>query len=266
MFVLPQRHNIVVRLLARSRAAVGKARMAQGHGSDRAIDISQLRNPYHSSQEAFTEDKLASKDPIKQFEHWFKDAAKDNINDVNAMTLATVGSNGRPSARIVLLKGFGQDGFKFFTNHRSKKGQDLAVNPYVALVFYWGSLHRSIRVEGKAEKLTEEESVAYFRTRPRLSQIAAHVSANQSSPIQSRNQITQVDKELQKKFEGCEVAKPSYWGGYIVRPDSIEFWHGHTTRMHDRIRFRKIEPDDNEIKDSYLKQGENGWWYERLMP
>lgn len=228
-------------------------------------DVSQIRNPYMLPSEAFTEDRLSSKNPIKQFEQWFKEAAEHSLDDVNACTLATVGANGRPSARIILLKGYGENGFKFFTNYRSRKGRELAENPFVALVFFWGFQHRSIRIEGKVERIPEEESVEYFNTRPKPSQIAAHVSTEQSSPIPNRDYITNLDKELQAKYEGKEVPKPDYWGGYLVKPDSIEFWQGQTTRMHDRIKFRKDIPD-SEMNSPNLKKGENGWFYERLMP
>lgn len=247
-------------LACERRFAMDRNGASHGHP-----DVSQMRNPYKLPSEAFTEDHLVSKDPIKQFEHWFKEAAEHSVEDVNALTLATVSAHGRPSARMVLLKGYGPDGFTFYTNHLSRKGKELAKNPYVAMVFFWGFQHRSVRIEGKAERISEEESARYFKTRSKLSQIAAHVSTEQSSPIPNRDYITNLDEELQVKYDGKEVPKPEYWGGYLVKPQSIEFWQGQTTRMHDRIVFRRNDADD-EMNSPHLKKGENGWCYERLMP
>lgn len=265
MLAVYRARKVLVFKAAFQATLIASQRKLAMSGSHDHPDVSQIRNPYKLPDEAFTEDNLVSLDPIKQFEQWFKDAAEHSLEDVNALTLATVGAGGRPSARIVLLKGYGPDGFKFFTNHCSRKGKELAANPYVALVFFWGFQHRSIRIEGKAERISEEESVRYFETRPKPSQIAAHVSTEQSSPIPNRDYITKLDEELRAKYDGKEVPKPEYWGGYLVRPDSFEFWQGQTTRMHDRIKFHKGIPDD-EMNSPYLKKGENGWFYERLMP
>lgn len=169
------------------------------------------------------------------------------------MTLATVSADGRPSARIVLLKGFGQDGFRFFSNYHSRKGRELEGNPFAALVFYWPAMNRSVRVEGRVEQLPAEASDQYFHSRPHGSQLGAAVS-HQSSVLPSREDLAQRMEELKAKYpEGTEVPRPENWGGFLLRPDGIEFWQGQSSRLHDRIKF---------VRDSSEKE----WTIQRLSP
>ncbi|CAK8678115.1 unnamed protein product [Clavelina lepadiformis] len=207
---------------------------------------------------------LVSKDPFKQFDNWFK-LAKSNpeIVEPHSMTLATVKEDGRPAARTVLLMGYDEKGFKFFTNNQSAKASELTATPYASLVFYWVQICRSIRIEGKVEKLPQEITEDYFARRPQTSQLAALISPNQSSAIESRSILTQRLNELQGKFKDDSPPLPEFMSAYIVIPDSIEFWQGQSTRMHDRILFTKKE---NRIDSEFLHYGENGWVYQRLEP
>lgn len=232
-----------------------------------AVDsgVSSMRASYRGRQDVFTEEDLAFKEPIGQFTEWFNQARNnEKILEANAMCLATASKDGTPSARYVLLKGFGPDGFKFFTNYESRKGKELDENPKAALTFYWDVLRRSIRIEGKVLRLSEKESDEYFHSRPRESQIGACAS-NQSTPISGRCVLTSAEQELTTKYSDHIIPRPSYWGGYILIPHSIEFWQGQSTRLHDRIRFRL--PENSEKPDGkLLHEGENGWVYERLAP
>ncbi|XP_002732679.1 pyridoxine-5'-phosphate oxidase-like [Saccoglossus kowalevskii] len=171
---------------------------------------------------------------------------------------------GRPSARCLLLKGFTRAGFQFFTDYESRKARDLASNPYAALVFFWEPLHRSVRVQGSVEKVSVEESTEYFRSRPRESQISACAS-KQSSVIESRDVLTKKTDELRKLYADKEVPKPENWGGFLVKPEVVEFWQGQSTRAHDRIQFRR--PKNGEVVDEKMTHtGDDGWVYERLSP
>lgn len=236
-----------------------------GDKIDMDVDIKGMRVKYNEEEDAFLEEDLCSKEPIGQFREWFEDACKcEDIVEVNAMTLATATKDGIPSARCVLLKGFGKDGFKFFTNYNSRKSAELDENPHCALMFYWGEIHRCVRIEGTAEKLSAKESDDYFQTRPRPSQIGACVS-NQSQLVTSRKVLVDKEGELVEKYAGKPVFRPTNWGGYIVNPTSVEFWQGQSNRIHDRIRFRRPKP--GEVVDNVLtKMGEDGWVYERLQP
>lgn len=189
-------------------------------------------------------------DPIVQFGHWFADAETADLIEPTAMTLATADAGGRPSARMVLLKGFDQRGFVFYTNYGSRKADELAGNPSAALVFWWPSLQRQVRVEGIVERVTREESEAYFRTRPLGSQLGAWASA-QSQVIAGRAELERRLEELEARYGDGEVPLPPFWGGYRVHPEVIEFWQNRPNRLHDRLRYRRV-PD--------------GWTIERLSP
>jgi pyridoxamine 5'-phosphate oxidase len=176
-------------------------------------------------------------DPIRQFGAWLAEAGAAGVRWPGAMTVATVDSSGSPSARVVLLRGHDERGFTFFTSRESRKGTELARNPRAALVFYWEQLDRQVRVEGRVEEVSEDESRAYFRTRPRGSQIAAWASP-QSSPLSGRAELEALFRSAEQRFESVpEVPLPPFWGGYRVSAESIEFWQSGEHRLHDRIRY-----------------------------
>ena len=177
-------------------------------------------------------------DPIAAVAAWFDEATRAGLRHPNAMALATVGADGRPSARMVLLKSFDEHGFVFFTNRESRKGDELGANPYAALVLYWEPLNRQVRVEGAVERLDDAESAAYYATRPRGSQLAAWVSP-QSRPIESRDVLVARVAELAERYEGQEIPLPPFWGGYRVVPDAVELWQSRPDRLHDRIRYER---------------------------
>ncbi len=171
--------------------------------------------------------------PVVQFSRWIEQAVSSDVPDANAMTLSTVGKDGRPSARVVLLKYYGEEGFAFFTNYESKKGRDLAANPHTVLHFFWPQLDRQVAVYGKVEKTSREESEKYFLSRSVESRIAAWAS-NQSRVIESRKFLDEKFEELRAKFDG-DVPLPPFWGGFRLTPDRFEFWQGRQNRLHDRI-------------------------------
>lgn len=191
-----------------------------------------------------------SQEPLEQFEHWFAEAKRAGVEVPEAMTLATADGEGVPSARMVLLKGAGEDGFVFYTGYGSRKSEELEQNPRAALVFYWRPLGRQVRVEGSVERVSEPESAAYFATRPRGSQLAAWAS-QQSRPLGSRDELERRYAELEREYEDREVPLPPHWGGYRLRPEAIEFWEHRENRLHDRLRYTRAR---------------EGWKVERLSP
>ncbi|NRA55524.1 MAG: pyridoxamine 5'-phosphate oxidase [Gammaproteobacteria bacterium] len=174
--------------------------------------------------------------PINMFAKWFEQAKDSGIILPESMTVATATADGRPSARVVLLKSFDQDGFVFFTNYNSRKGGELAQNPHAAIVFHWNILQRQVRIEGAIEKVSEQESLAYFHSRPRGSQIGAWAS-HQSQVIESRETLAATVKQLEQQYAGQEIPLPPFWGGFRVKPSHIELWQGRSDRLHDRYSF-----------------------------
>ncbi|XP_024866417.1 pyridoxine-5'-phosphate oxidase isoform X2 [Kryptolebias marmoratus] len=216
------------------------------------------------SKQCFEESQLVSLDPIQQFGNWFDEATKcPEIGEANAMCIATATRDGRPSARMVLLKGYSNEGFRFFTNYESRKGVELDSNPHACLVFYWEPLNRQIRIEGSVEKIPRQSSCEYFQSRPKSSQIGAAVS-RQSRPIPSRDYLRQKNAELEKKYKDTEVPMPNDWGGYVVKPYSMEFWQGQTNRLHDRIVFTRKEV--GEKLGELQQEAAGGWVFQRLSP
>ncbi|XP_051523309.1 pyridoxine-5'-phosphate oxidase, partial [Myxocyprinus asiaticus] len=218
-----------------------------------------------TAAQCFEEDQLASLDPIKQFGNWFDQAIKcQEVGEANAMCLSTATKDGCPSARMVLLKGYSEEGFRFFTIYESRKGSELDSNPYACLVFYWEPLNRQIRIEGTAERIPYESSRDYFHSRPKSSQISAVVS-RQSTLIPSRQYLRDKNAELEERYKNTEVPMPDYWGGYIVKPFLTEFWQGQTNRLHDRIVFLRPKEEETELRDMQ-HQAAGGWIYQRLSP
>src|ERR1700744_3622095 len=213
------------------------------------MNLSDLREDYRHGS---LDHAQLKPNPIAQFEAWFQEAlaAQPGRLDANAMTLATVDGSGRPSSRIVLLKTVDERGFSFFTNYDSRKGRELAANPQAALTFFWADLERQVCVAGSVDKLSVAESEAYFKSRPRGSQLAAWAS-EQSQAVPDRAALETRWYDLEKKFPG-EIPLPPNWGGFVVKPDRIEFWQGRPSRLHDRF--------------SYLRQADGTWKIERLSP
>lgn len=211
-------------------------------------DIASIRKDYILQT---LEEKDAEKNPMNQFEKWWKAAIESDIDEVNAMTLVTVGENAKPSARIVLLKDVEPEGFVFFTNYQSNKGHQIEHNNQVALLFFWKELERQVRIEGIVEKISEEKSQQYFSSRPVGSQIGAWASP-QSKIISSRKILDDNVEKFTNEFKGKNIPKPPHWGGYIVKPNKIEFWQGRSSRLHDRLCYHTTESDH--------------WAIERLAP
>ncbi len=209
--------------------------------------LADLRKDY--SLAGLAEKDLA-RDPFRQFEKWFQEAEAAKLTEPNAMTLCTATRDGRPSGRTVLLKGLDGRGFVFYSNYESRKGRELHENPHATLVFPWIALERQVIVEGTLTKVAREESEAYFHSRPRASQLGAWV-AQQSSIIPGRGVLEESMKALEKKYEGQPVPLPANWGGWRLAPETVEFWQGRRSRLHDRLRYRR---------------GKDDWSVERLAP
>lgn len=210
-------------------------------------DISKIRRSY--SLKELSEGSV-SFEPIKQFSVWMNDAIESNLHEPTAMTLATASKKGIPSARTVLLKGFDESGFVFYTNYKSSKARDLDENPNAALLFFWAELERQIRISGKVVQVSREESEKYFHSRPREHQLGAWASW-QSRVIENREILENHFEEIKKRFENKEIPLPPFWGGYRIIPQRIEFWQGRESRLHDRICYTLID---------------SKWKMERLSP
>lgn len=211
------------------------------------VSLADLRKDY--SLAGLLEKDLA-KDPFRQFDKWFQEAEAAKLHEPNAMSLATATRDGRPSARTVLLKGLDGRGFVFFSNYESRKGRELDANPQATLLFPWLALERQVIIEGPLAKVPREESETYFHSRPRASQLSAWVS-QQSAIISDRSVLEDSMKLLEAKYAGREVPLPPHWGGWRLAPETVEFWQGRRSRLHDRLRYRR---------------GKDGWTIERLAP
>jgi pyridoxamine 5'-phosphate oxidase len=210
-----------------------------------------MNDPKHQYNSDSIDEKTVDRDPLHLFQRWLDEAIAAGIHLPEAMTLATSTPEGKPSARLVLLKGADERGFVFYTNYNSMKARELDVNPQAALVFYWPQLERQVRVEGKVERTSTGESDTYFKTRPRESQIGA-LASPQSEVIPSRDMLQQRARELEELYRDREVERPAHWGGYRLQPERIEFWKGRPGRLHDRIL--------------YERRQDGSWHHFRLAP
>jgi len=211
------------------------------------MSIADLRREYARAR---LDETRVSPDPVVEFDRWFTQAREAKVPEPNAMTLATATRDGAPSARIVLLKGYDERGFVFFTDYRSQKGTELEENPQASLVFFWAELERQVRITGPVSVVSREESEAYFQTRPRTSRLSAWVSY-QSQVIRGRKVLDDEAKQMERRYPD-DVPLPPYWGGFRVTPETVEFWQGRPSRLHDRLR--------------YLRKKGGGWQLERLSP
>jgi pyridoxamine 5'-phosphate oxidase len=212
------------------------------------VEIERSRRTY--DLDSLLEERI-ERDPFIQLQRWLAEAITDaGAIEANAMTLATADRNGRPSARVVLLRGLDARGLRFFTSYLSRKGEELAVNPFAAACFYWPHLERQVRVEGDVQRLSDEESDEYFASRPRGHRLAAWAS-EQTAPIERRELLAERYEHFDERFEGEEVPRPHSWGGYVLQPDRFEFWQGRPNRLHDRIAFIAVD---------------GGWRAQRIQP
>jgi pyridoxamine 5'-phosphate oxidase len=212
------------------------------------VPITHLRREYR--YEELVEKNIPS-NPIPMFKRWFQEALKAKVLDVNALALASISASGKPSNRIVLLKGLDSRGFTFFTNYESRKGKELRQKPVASLLFFWPQLSRQIRIDGKVSKVSTHESDVYFKTRPRGSQLGAWAS-NQSQTVPNREYLEARMRALEEQFAGKTIPRPPYWGGFRLVPNTLEFWQGRPNRLHDRLQ--------------YQRKGQGGWKISRLAP
>lgn len=213
------------------------------------MSLENLREDYRKAK---LDLQSCETNPIVQFERWVRDAQAAHLKEPNAMTVSTATSDGKPSARVLLLKEVSDLGFVFYTNYRSRKAQECETNPFAALTFYWAELERQVRVEGRIHRISREQSVAYFNSRPRGSRLGA-LASPQSQPVPGRGFLEQRLSELNYRYSGIdEIPTPEWWGGYCVEPQQVEFWQGRSNRLHDRIQYRVL-PDGS-------------WARERLAP
>ena len=210
-----------------------------------------MENISSTNKAAELDERNADANPIRQFQHWFDDAVGRSLPLAEAMTLCTATADGKPSARMLLLKSVDESGFVFYTNYRSPKAQELDANPFAAMVFYWEPLERQVRVEGKVARISADESDEYFQTRPRESQLGA-IASPQSEVIESREVLEQRFRELEDEYRDRTIARPDHWGGYRLVPDRVEFWKGRPGRLHDRLL--------------YQLQADGSWKRSRLAP
>lgn len=210
-------------------------------------NLHKMRQEYEAG--SLNEEQM-SVDPIQEFRIWMEEAIFANLTEPNAMIVASATADGKPSARVVLLKEVNDEGFVFFTNYMSRKGRELINNPFAALVFDWHDIERQVRVEGRVEKLTDEDSDEYFNLRPESAKIGAW-SSPQSKIVKDRDELEKLQEEIEIQFEDIPVHRPKHWGGFLVKPFTIEFWQGRPNRMHDRIVYYKTE---------------EGWTMHRLAP